>query len=121
MSVKKIGILTGGGDCPGLNPTIKGVVTRAADHGIECLGLQNGWKSLVGDAPDAKPLYGPRDQGMSATYSFQSEQGAAGTSAHCATLFLLVAVSGRVVRPVSAWSPVHPWSPPGHRHVRLTV
>ena len=56
MAVKRIGILTGGGDCPGLNPTIKGVVTRAADLGIECLGLQNGWKSLVGDEPDAKPL-----------------------------------------------------------------
>ena len=56
MAVKKIGILTGGGDCPGLNPAIKGVVTRAADHGIECLALQNGWKSLVEDEPDAKPL-----------------------------------------------------------------
>lgn len=56
MAVKRIGILTGGGDCPGLNPTIKGVVTRAEDYGIEVLGLQNGWKSLVGDEPDAKPL-----------------------------------------------------------------
>lgn len=56
MAVKRIGILTGGGDCPGLNPTIKGVVTRAADHGIEVLGLQNGWKSLVGDEPDYKVL-----------------------------------------------------------------
>ena len=56
MAVKKIGILTGGGDCPGLNPTIKGVVTRAADFGIEVLGLQNGWASLTGDAPNAKVL-----------------------------------------------------------------
>src|SRR4028118_1044974 len=56
MAVKRIGILTGGGDCPGLNPTIKGVVTRAADHGIEVLGLQNGWKSLVSDEPLYKPL-----------------------------------------------------------------
>jgi 6-phosphofructokinase 1 len=56
MAVKKIGVLTGGGDCPGLNPTIKGVVTRAADFGIEVLGLQNGWKSLTGDAPNAKVL-----------------------------------------------------------------
>ncbi len=53
MSVKRIAVLTGGGDCPGLNPTIKGVVTRAADHGIEVLGLQNGWKSLV----SAEPIY----------------------------------------------------------------
>jgi 6-phosphofructokinase len=56
MAVKRIGILTGGGDCPGLNPTIKGVVTRAADHGIEVLGLQDGWKSLVSDEPIYKPL-----------------------------------------------------------------
>ncbi|MDF2439530.1 MAG: ATP-dependent phosphofructokinase / diphosphate-dependent phosphofructokinase [Abditibacteriota bacterium] len=56
MAVKRIGILTGGGDCPGLNPTIKGVVTRAADHGIEVLGLQNGWKSLVSDEPIYAPL-----------------------------------------------------------------
>ncbi len=53
MAVKKIGILTGGGDCPGLNPTIKGIVTRAADHGIECVGLLNGWKSLA----DSEPTY----------------------------------------------------------------
>ena len=56
MAVKRIGILTGGGDCPGLNPTIKGVVTRAADFGIEVYGLQNGWKSLVADEPDYKVL-----------------------------------------------------------------
>ena len=56
MAVKRIGVLTGGGDCPGLNPTIKGVVTRAADHGIEVLGLQNGWKSLVESEPNARPL-----------------------------------------------------------------
>ncbi len=56
MAVKKIGILTGGGDCPGLNPAIKGIVTRAADHGIECVALQNGWASLTKDEPDAKPL-----------------------------------------------------------------
>ncbi len=56
MSVKRIAVLTGGGDCPGLNPTIKGVVTRAADHGIEVLGLQNGWKSLVSDEPIYRTL-----------------------------------------------------------------
>jgi len=56
MAVKRIAVLTGGGDCPGLNPTIKGVVTRAADHGIEVLGLQNGWKSLVSDEPIYRTL-----------------------------------------------------------------
>ncbi len=45
--VKKIGILTGGGDCPGLNPAIRGCAIRAFDNGIEVLGIQEGWKGLV--------------------------------------------------------------------------
>lgn len=43
----KIGILTGGGDCPGLNPAIRGTVIRAAGLGYECVGLLDGWKGLV--------------------------------------------------------------------------
>ncbi len=44
---KKIGILTGGGDCPGLNPAIRGCAMRAFDFGYECVGLLEGWKGLV--------------------------------------------------------------------------
>jgi len=44
---KKIGILTGGGDCPGLNPAIRGCVVRALDHSTESVGLLEGWKGLV--------------------------------------------------------------------------
>ena len=44
---KRIGILTGGGDCPGLNPAIKGVVYAAEKLGYECIGLAEGWKGLV--------------------------------------------------------------------------
>ncbi len=44
---KLIGILTGGGDCPGLNPAIRGAVMRAKDHGYECVGLVEGWRGLV--------------------------------------------------------------------------
>lgn len=44
---KTIGILTGGGDCPGLNPAIRGCVMRAHDHGYDCLGILDGWKGLV--------------------------------------------------------------------------
>ena len=51
---KRIAILTGGGDCPGLNPTIRGVVLRAAREGIECLGLRGGWKGAI--EADARPL-----------------------------------------------------------------
>ena len=49
----KVGILTGGGDCPGLNPAIRGVVYRGLDFGFECVGIQEGWRGLV------KGLYEP--------------------------------------------------------------
>lgn len=47
MTKKKIGILTGGGDCPGLNPAIRGCVYAAEKFGYQCVGLQDGWKGLV--------------------------------------------------------------------------
>lgn len=43
----RIGILTGGGDVPGLNPCIKAVVNRAADAGIEVVGIRRGWGGLL--------------------------------------------------------------------------
>jgi 6-phosphofructokinase 1 len=42
-----IGILTGGGDVPGLNPCIKAVVSRATDEGMRVLGIKKGWAGLV--------------------------------------------------------------------------
>jgi len=42
----KIGVLTGGGDCPGLNPAIRAIVMRALDYGDELVGLGQGWKGL---------------------------------------------------------------------------
>jgi len=47
IKIKKIGILTGGGDCPGLNPAIRGVVYRALSEGIECVGILDGWKGML--------------------------------------------------------------------------
>ncbi len=44
---KKIGILTGGGDCPGLNPAIRGVVYGAEKFGFECVGIMDGWKGMI--------------------------------------------------------------------------
>jgi 6-phosphofructokinase 1 len=48
----RLGILTGGGDVPGLNPCIKAVVTRAADSGHEVLGIRRGWAGLLEANPD---------------------------------------------------------------------
>jgi ATP-dependent phosphofructokinase / diphosphate-dependent phosphofructokinase len=50
----KIGILTGGGDCPGLNPVIRAAVKTSLRHGYQPVGIRNGWKGLV-DA-DSFPL-----------------------------------------------------------------
>jgi len=43
----KIGILTGGGDCPGLNPVIRAVVRKGLNEGYEIIGIKNGWKGLI--------------------------------------------------------------------------
>jgi 6-phosphofructokinase len=48
----KIGILTGGGDVPGLNPCIKAAVYRAIDEGHEIIGIRRGWGGLLELNPD---------------------------------------------------------------------
>jgi 6-phosphofructokinase 1 len=44
---KRIGILTGGGDCPGLNAVIRAVVRKAIPSGWEVLGILEGWRGLL--------------------------------------------------------------------------
>ncbi len=46
-SIKRIGVLNGGGDCPGLNSVIRAVVRKAVQEGIEVTGIRNGWKGLI--------------------------------------------------------------------------
>jgi 6-phosphofructokinase len=55
----KIGILTGGGDVPGLNPCIKAVVDRAVDEGHEVVGIRRGWGGLLNLNPDNPDSYEP--------------------------------------------------------------
>jgi ATP-dependent phosphofructokinase / diphosphate-dependent phosphofructokinase len=47
MAKNSIGILTGGGDCPGLNAVIRAVVRRADQLGYKVIGVKNGWLGLV--------------------------------------------------------------------------
>ena len=47
MAVKRIGILTGGGDVPGLNSVIKTVVYRGSEIGCEVIGIRRGWEGLT--------------------------------------------------------------------------
>lgn len=65
----RIGILTGGGDVPGLNPCIKALVDRAVAEGHEAFGLRRGWAGLLNfhhdvglDDPINQNLYVPLDR-----------------------------------------------------------
>lgn len=52
--VNRIGILTGGGDCPGLNAAIRAVVRRADQHNIQTFDLKDGWQGVL--AAEAQQL-----------------------------------------------------------------
>src|SRR5438128_8106050 len=52
----RVGVLTGGGDAPGLNPAIKGLVYRGSELGLEVFCLFDGWTSLLNPLPDVLPL-----------------------------------------------------------------
>jgi 6-phosphofructokinase len=60
MARKRIGILTGGGDVPGLNAVIKSVTYRGSENDIEVVGLRRGWEALTDlnlDDPASKSHY----------------------------------------------------------------
>ena len=46
-AVKRIGVLTSGGDAPGMNACIRAVVRTAIGRGIECVGIRRGWNGLI--------------------------------------------------------------------------
>jgi ATP-dependent phosphofructokinase / diphosphate-dependent phosphofructokinase len=45
----RVGLLTGGGDCPGLNAVIRAVVQQLENAGAICIGIQEGWRGLIQD------------------------------------------------------------------------
>jgi 6-phosphofructokinase len=47
MSVKRIGVLTSGGDAPGMNACVRAVVRTALYRGVECYGIRRGWNGLI--------------------------------------------------------------------------
>jgi len=57
--VKRIGVLTGGGDAPGLNAVIRAVVKTAANAGLECVGLEDSFDGLI--EPDRWRALTPHD------------------------------------------------------------
>jgi 6-phosphofructokinase 1 len=57
--MKKIGVLTGGGDAPGLNAVIRAVVKAATNAGIQVVGLEDSFDGLI--YPEKSRILGPRD------------------------------------------------------------
>ena len=47
--MEKIGVVTGGGDCPGINAVIRGIVKTALQNKYKVIGLRDGWKGLIND------------------------------------------------------------------------
>lgn len=45
--IKRIGVLTSGGDAPGMNSAVRAVVRTAVGQGIECIGIRRGWSGLI--------------------------------------------------------------------------
>jgi len=71
-----IGILTGGGDVPGLNPAIRAVTIRALQEGYEVIGLRRGWASLVDMVRDKD--YDNRDNFQSLSEELVNRMGRSG-------------------------------------------
>ena len=60
--VKKVGMLTGGGDAPGLNGVIRAVTTKCIeDYGYEAVGIKRGWKGLLSPESDSLMELGVED------------------------------------------------------------
>ena len=104
MSVKRIGVLTSGGDAPGMNPCVRSVVRTAIHHGIEVYGIRRGWNGLIhGDVEplNVKSVSRIINRGGTILYTarskeFMSEEGQRKAAATCKFLGLdsVIAIGG---------------------------
>ncbi len=77
MSVKRIGILTSGGDAPGMNAAVRAVVRTALYHGLECYGIRRGYNGLInGDVIrlDEKSVSHTINRGGTILYTARSKE-----------------------------------------------
>ena len=75
--VKRIGVLTSGGDAPGMNAAVRAVVRTAVSHGIQCVGIRRGWNGLInGDILplDAGSVRSIINRGGTMLYTARSEE-----------------------------------------------
>jgi phosphofructokinase-like protein len=111
MGLKRIGVLTGGGDAPGLNAVIRAVVKSAANAGVECLGLEDSFDGLI--FPERSRVLTPRDvtgilrlggtvlgttnRGNPFAYPISTESGPVDYSDRCVENFHKLGLDGLVV------------------------
>ena len=104
MSVKRIGVLTSGGDAPGMNACVRAVVRTALFHGVECYGIRRGYNGLItGDIIklDEKSVSHTINRGGTILYTarskeFMTEEGQRKAVSTCKFLGLdgIVAIGG---------------------------
>ena len=117
MSIKRIGVLTSGGDAPGMNACVRAVVRTALYHGVECYGIRRGYNGLIsGDIIklDERNVSHIINRGGTILYTarskeFLSEEGQKKAVSTCKFLGLdsIVAIGGdgtfRGARALSKW------------------
>ena len=77
MSIKRIGVLTSGGDAPGMNACVRAVVRTCVYHGIEVYGIRRGWNGLIyGDVVkmDEKSVSRTINKGGTILYTARSKE-----------------------------------------------
>lgn len=104
MQIKRIGVLTSGGDSPGMNPCVRAVVRTALFHGVECYGIRRGYNGLItGDIIrlDEKNVAHIINRGGTILYTarskeFMSDEGQQKAASTCKFLGLdgIVAIGG---------------------------
>jgi 6-phosphofructokinase 1 len=111
VTVSRIGVLTGGGDAPGLNAVIRAVVKSAYNNGIECIGLEDSFDGLI--EPDRSRVLTPRDvrgimrlggtilgtvnRGDPFAYPIQTSEGTRDYSERCIEMFHKMGLDALVV------------------------
>ena len=77
MQIKRIGVLTSGGDAPGMNACVRSIVRTALFHGVECFGIRRGYHGLIhGDIVkmDEKSVSHIIDSGGTVLYTARSDE-----------------------------------------------
>lgn len=77
MAIKRIGVLTSGGDAPGMNACVRSVVRTALYHGVECYGIRRGYNGLIaGDVIrlDEKNISHTINRGGTILYTARSQE-----------------------------------------------